>query len=59
MLDLLCLVILIAGVSLVYAGTRYEAMDAILGHALRTVLWFGGGLLLVHLLLYGVTLLAG
>ena len=59
MAELFYLVILIVGISLVYAGTRYEAMDAILSHALRTMFWFGGGLLVVHLILYGVAWWAG
>jgi len=59
LLELVYLLILIAAISLVYAGTRYEAIDAILVHAVKTAMWFGGALLLVHLLLYGVSLWAG
>ncbi len=59
MAELFYLVILIVGISLVYAGTRYEALDAILNHALKTIFWFGGGLLLVHLILYVAAWWAG
>ncbi len=59
MLEFIYLLILVAAISAVYAGTRYEAMDAILVHWVKTAMWFGGALLVVHVLLYGISLWAG
>jgi hypothetical protein len=44
---------LIVAISLVYSATRFEAMEAILAHALRTGIWIVGfmGIVFVVLLL--------
>jgi hypothetical protein len=51
MADLLYSVPLIVAVSLVYAGTRHEAMSEIMQHAWRVALWFVGFMLVVMVLL--------
>ena len=38
---------LIASVSLVYAATRHEAVEAILSHAFRVAVWIIGFMILV------------
>ncbi|MDZ4819995.1 MAG: hypothetical protein SGJ20_13580 [Planctomycetota bacterium] len=42
---------LIVSVSLVYAATRHELMQPILGHAVRTAVWISGFMLVVFLVL--------
>lgn len=46
---------LIVSVSLVYAATRYELMEFIIAHAIRTAVWLGGFMLIVTLVLWGLS----
>lgn len=46
---------LIVSVSLVYAATRYEPMEFIIAHAIRTAVWLGGFMLIVTLVLWGLS----
>lgn len=42
---------LIVAISLVYAGTRHEAMSVILGHAARVASWITGCMSLIWVVL--------
>lgn len=46
---------LIAAVSVVYAATRHEAMEAILVGSVRIGAWIGGFMLVVFVILFGVS----
>ena len=46
---------LIVSVCLVYSATRFERMDYILAHAIRTGVWMSSFMLIVLLVLWGLS----
>lgn len=49
------LIPLLVAISLVYAGTRQEAMEMILAHAWRTAVWIIGFMLVIFLILLSMS----
>ncbi len=46
---------LVVSVCLVYAATRYEQMEYILAHAIRTGIWMASFIVVITLVLWGMS----